>query len=297
MAFEKGKIACLAAGIVSGFGTALCISQLREFIREKCTRKPFSRMEDSIRLEDLEVLVRSPNFSLRKSAEQVLLDRAMKKPNLEFIIKACYSQDEFQVLKAVVVLTMMINDSEHADRERMLEHGILESLSHCLVRSVNSGYGDLVQMGGHDFQLQRFASESLFHLIFDEDEAKIRLARCNSSIIRILLRLISETPNKEVMRWCLFAVHQLAACESLRPVLVTNQVTPVVSEMLVRNQGDLVLMRTCLHTLVMFVNNNTEDEVELLKEMAKHGVIRTAVVCLRAGEISLLFLYHPLIIS
>ena len=101
-------------------------------------------MEDEIRLEDLEVLVRSSNYSLRKSAEQVVLDRAMKNQNLDFIIGACYSQDEFQVLKAVVVLAMLVKNSERSEREKLIDHGILESLSHSLVYSVQTGYRRLV---------------------------------------------------------------------------------------------------------------------------------------------------------
>lgn len=288
MAFDNRRALWLAAGLLSGLGTAFCVAELRRFIREKCTRKPLSQMEDNIRLEDLEILVRSSNYSLRKSAEQVVLDRAMKDQNLDFIINACYDEsDEFQVLKAVVVLAMLVKNSERGEREKLIEHGILESLSHSLVYSVQVGYRKLVEMGGHVFRLQRCASESLFHLIYDEEGTKVRLAQSNSSVVAVLLQLISETRNKEAMRWSLFIIHQLAACDVLRPQLLTNGVIPIVSEMLVRNQGDFVLMRACLHTMVMFVNNNTEDEVLHLKEMAKFDVFRPAVVSLRAGE-----LYH-----
>lgn len=285
MAFDNRRALWLAAGILSGLGTAFCIAELRKLIREKCTRKPLSQMEDNIRLEDLEVLVRSSNYSLRKSAEQVVLDRAMRDQNLDFIINACYSDDEFQVLKGVVVLAMLVKNAERREREKLIDHGILESLSHSLVYSVQVGYRKLVEMGGYEFRLQRCASESLFHLIYDEEGSKARLAQSNSAIIAVLLQLMSETRNKETMRWSLFTVHQLAACDALRPELLNNGVIPTVSEMLVRNQGDFVLMRTCLHTMVMFVNNNTEDEVAHLKEMAKFDVFRAAVVSLRAGEL------------
>ena len=284
MSFDNKKALWLAAGLLSGLGTAFCVTELRKFIREKCTRKPLSKMEDSIRLEDLEVLVRSPNYSLRKSAEQVVLDRAMKDCNLEYIIKACYSSDEVQVLKAVVALSVLVKNSERAERDKLIERGTLESLARSLVHSVEEGFKELVKIGGYDFRLQRCASESLFHLVYDEDAAKIRLAQSNSSIVRALLKLISETRNKEVMRWSLFTIHQLAACESLRPHILDNGVIPIVSELLVRNQGDFVLMRTCLHTMVMFVNNNTEEEVAHLKEMAKYDIFRPAVVSLRAGK-------------
>lgn len=288
MAFDNKRALWIAAGILSGLGTAFCITELRKFIREKCTRRPLSKMEDSIRLEDLEVLVRSPNYSLRKSAEQVVLDRAMKNHNLDFIIEACYSSDELQILKAVVALAVLVKSSERVEKDKLIEHGILESLAHALVDSVQLGFKELVKMGGYDFRLQKCASESLFHLVYDEDSAKIRLTRSNSSLVGTLLKLISETRNKEVMRWSLFTIHQLAACDSLRPQILDSGVIPIVSEMLVRNQGDFVLMRTCLHTMVMFVNNNTEDEMVHLKEMAKYDVIRTAVVSLRAGEIAYL---------
>ena len=283
MAFDNKRVLWLAAGLLSGLGTAFCIAELRKLIREKCTRKPFSQMEENIRLEDLEVLVKSSNYSLRKSAEQVVLDRAMKDKNLDFIINACYSENEFQVLKGVV-LAMLVKNAERREREKLIDHGILESLSHSLVYSVQVGYRKLVEMGGYEIRLQRCASESLFHLIYDEEGSKARLAQSNSAIIAVLLRLMSETRNKETMRWSLFTVHQLAACDSLRPELLSNGVIPAVSEMLVRNQGDFVLMRSCLHTMVMFVNNNTDDEVEHLKEMAKYDVFRAAVVSLRAGE-------------
>lgn len=285
MALDNRKVIWLAAGVLSGLGTAFCIAEFRKFIREKCTRKPLSKMEDSIRLEDLEVLVRSPNYSLRKSAEQVVLDRAMKDHNLDFIVNSCYSTDELQILKAVVALAVLVrNSAERVDRDKLVEHGVLDSLSHALVQSVQAGFKELVKMGGYDFRLQRCATESLFHLIYDDDSAKIRLTQSNSSIVGVLLKLISETRNKEVMRWSLFTVHQLSACDSLRPRIVDNGVIPIVSEMLMRNQGDFVLMRTCLHTMVMFVNNNTEDEVAHLKEMAKFDVFRPAVVSLRAGK-------------
>ena len=285
MAFDNKRALWIAAGLLSGLGTAFCVAELRKLIREKCTRKPLSQMEDKIRLEDLEVLVRSSNYSLRKSAEQVVLDRAMKNQNLDFIIGACYSQDEFQVLKAVVVLAMLVKNSERSEREKLIDHGILESLSHSLVYSVQTGYRKLVEMGGFELRLQRCVSESLFHLIYDEEGTKVRLAQSNSSIVAVLLQLMSQTRNKEAMRWCLFTIHQLAACDSIRPELLSNGVIPAVSEMLVRNQGDFVLMRACLHTMVMFVNNNTDDEVAHLKEMAKYDVIRPAVVSLRAGEL------------
>lgn len=293
MAFDNRKALWLAAGLLSGLGTAFCITELRKFIREKCTRKPLSQMADNIRLEDLEVLVRSPNYSLRKSAEQVVLDRAMKDKNLDFINNACYSHDEFQVLKAIVALAMLVKNAERGrEREKLIDHGTLESLSHSLVYSVQVGYKKLDEMGGYEIRLQRCASESLFHLIYDEEESKIRLAQSNSAIVAVLLQLMSETRNKEAMRWCLFTVHQLAACDALRPELLSNGVIPKVSEMLVRNQGDFVLMRTCLHTMVMFVNNNTEDEVIRLKEMAKYDVFRAAVVSLRAGELKCFVSLH-----
>lgn len=52
-------------------------------------------------------------------------------------------------------------------------------------------------------------------------------------------------------------------------------------------------MRVCLYIMVMFVNNNIDDEVVYLKEMVKYDVIRLVVVFFRVGELQrmLLFFY------
>lgn len=52
-------------------------------------------------------------------------------------------------------------------------------------------------------------------------------------------------------------------------------------------------MRVCLYIMVMFVNNNMDDEVVYLKEMVKYDVIRLVVVFFRVGELQrmLLFFY------
>lgn len=289
MATEREKALWLTAGLLSGLGAAFCIGELRKFIREKCTRKPLSKMEDSIRLEDLEVLVRSTSYSLRKSAEQVVLDRAMREQNLDFIVKASYSTDELQILKAVVAVGVLVKNSEKIDRDRLIKHGVLESLADSIVKSVQVGFKELAKMGGYNFRLQRSASESLFHLIYENEAAKIRLTQDNSLVVGVLLKLMTETRNKEIMRWSLFIIHQLSACDSLRSLLIGDGVVPTVSEMLVRNQGDFVLLRTCLHTMVMFVNNNTEEEVVHLKDMAKYDVFRPAVVSLRADDSDLVY--------
>lgn len=44
-------------------------------------------------------------------------------------------------------------------------------------------------------------------------------------------------------------------------------------------------MRVCLYIMVMFVNNNMDDEVVYLKEMVKYDVIRLVVVFFRVGEL------------
>lgn len=50
-------------------------------------------------------------------------------------------------------------------------------------------------------------------------------------------------------------------------------------------------MRVCLYIMVMFVNNNMDDEVVYLKEMVKYDVIRLVVVFFRVGELQRLLLF------
>lgn len=49
-------------------------------------------------------------------------------------------------------------------------------------------------------------------------------------------------------------------------------------------------MRVCLYIMVMFVNNNIDDEVVYLKEMVKYDVIRLVVVFFRVGELQRMLL-------
>ena len=288
MAFDNKRGALwIAAGIFSGFGTAFCLSELRRRLREKCSREPLSRLEDSIRLADLEILARSSNTSLKKSAEQLLLDRAMKKQNLHFIVNVCYSEDEYQVLKGVTVLGVLVKSTEFKDR--LVQHGVLETLAHCLEFSYSRGYKTLAEMGGLDVRLQKLSSAALFDLLCDEDANKTRLVQANPSVVVAILQLMAKTKSKEVMRWCLFDAHQLTLCETVRQELIISGAVPIVSELLVRNQGDAILIRLCLQMLVTFANASEQDEADILKAIGEYDVFVPTVVSLRAGEHNFFF--------
>ena len=282
MSFDRKSIIWIAGGVLSAVSTAFCISELRKILREKCTRNPLSRLEDGIQMKDLAILAKSPNVSLRRSAEQVLLDRAMKKKNLDFIAQACYSDDEFQVLKAVTVLGLLGKNAGY--RNRLVRSGVLENLSYCLIYSFKYGYEKLAEMGSEDVRLQRVVSSALFDLICDDNSAKVKLVRSDPSIVATVLSLMSESRNKEVMRWCLFLAHQWSICESLHKEMIHNNAIPLVAQMLVVNQGDPILMRLCLQMMVMYANASEENEVEALHEMAKHDVLVPTAVCLKAGK-------------
>ncbi|XP_032239903.1 uncharacterized protein LOC5514394 isoform X2 [Nematostella vectensis] len=288
MADESRKVFWLTVGLVSGVSTAYCLSELRRILRQKCIRRQLSDMEDKIiRLEDLEVLCRSTNLALKRSAEQLLLDRAMDKQNLEFIIHACFSADEMQVLKGVTVLGVLIKSSEY--HRRLVDNGVIEGLAHCLNHSLAPGYIKLSEDGYKDVKLQRIASSALFDLICDEESFKARLGHSSPQIVPTLLKLMFESKSKEVIRWSIFVAHQLSLCDEVRPALLENDVIGIVSQMVVRNQGDNVLMRLCLQTLVMCINTNEEGEIQQLREMASHGIVRPAVMCLKSDDSDLIY--------
>ena len=271
----------MAVGVLSGIGTAVCIAQIRKYIREKCTRKPLSHLKENIQIKDLAILVKSPNVALRRSAEQLLLDRAMKKINLEFIGSSFYN-GEIELLKAATVVGLLAKNADY--RQRLVNSRMLLHLSHCLIYSFEHGYKTLAEMGSEDVRLQKIVSTALFDIICDVNSAKIELVRTDPLFVKTLLRLMSESKNKEIMRWCLFLAHQLSICENLRKTMIENDAIPMVSDMLLVNQGDPILMRLCLQMLVMYANASEEKEVNALNEMANHGVIIPTVVCLKAGK-------------
>lgn len=281
MAVDGRKAFWIGFGIFSGIGVTYCVSELRKLLREKCTRRPLSLLEDAIQLDDLACLARSPNLSLRRSAEQLILDRAMKDKNLEFIMSACFSHDEVQVLKGIVVIGVLVKSADF--RNKLLHFDVLETLACCLDHSIDPGYKMLAETGGRDVKLQRVITSSLFDLVRDDDALKTRLGNASSKIVSSVLQLMFASPSKEVMKWCIFVTHQLALSDTVRPQLLENDCVGIVSQVMVKNQGDNVLMTLCLQTLVMCANVTEEGEIQALHEMASHNIIPPTVACLKAG--------------
>lgn len=261
---------------------SLCISELRRRIRQNSTRHTLAEIQDAIALEDLATLARSPNISLKRSAEQVILERAMKDKNLEFILNACTTNsDEVQVLKGITVVGVLIKSSEF--RTKLIAFKVIETLAHCLDYSIEPGYKELEAVGGRHVKVQRVIVSALFDLICDNDRLKTRLSDATPNVISSVLYLMNNSRSREVIRWSIFVVHQLSLCDSVRPKLVDENVIKFVAQVFVKNHGDNVLMRLCLQTLVMCANSNEEGEIQALHEMAQYNVIQPAVAALKSG--------------
>lgn len=284
MASEGKKAFWLGFGILSGIGVTLCISELRKRIREKySTRHSLAEIQDAIALEDLAALARSPNISLKRSAEQIILERAMKDDNLEFILNACNDIDnELQVLKGVTVVGVLVKSTEF--RSKLIAFKVIETLAHCLDYSIDPGYKYLEETGGRHVKVQRVITSACFDLICDDDGLKTRLGNATPKVIKSILYLMRKSRSKEVVRWSIFVTHQLSLCDTIRPKLLDDNVISIVAQVLVRYQGDNILMRLCLQTLVMCANTNEEGEIHALHEMAQHKIIQPTVACLKSGE-------------
>lgn len=284
MASEGKKAFWLGFGLLSGIGVTLCISELRKRIRENySTRQSVAEIQDAIALEDLATLARSPNISLKRSAEQIILERAMKDDNLEFIINACTDPDnELQVLKGVTVVGVLIKSTEF--RSKLVAFKVIETLAYCLDYSIDPGYKDLEATGGRHIKIQRVITSAFFDLICDDDGLKNRLGNATPKIIKSILYLMNTARSKEVIRWSICVTHQLSLCDTIRPKLVEDNVISIAAQVLVRNQGDNILMRLCLQTLVMCANTSEEGEIQALHEMQHYKIIQPTVACLKSGE-------------
>lgn len=288
MATEGKKAFWLGFGVLSGIGVTLCISELRKRIRENSTRHTLSEIQDAIDLEDLATLAQSPNITLKRSAEQLILERAMKDKNLEFIMNACITNhNEVQVLKGITVVGVLVKSAEF--RNKLIAFKVIETLAYCLDYSIDPGYKDLEATGGRHVKIQRVVTSALFELVCDDDSLKSRLGNATPKIISSILHLMSSSRSKEVIRWSIFVAHQLSLCDTVRPKLVDDNVISIVAQVFVKNQGDNVLMRLCLQTLVMCANTNEEGEIQALHEMAQYNVIQPTVACLKSGEFGVSF--------
>ena len=285
MEFNRRNAIMFVVGVLGGAGAVYTLVYLRKMLRKSCKRATIEQLTDGISLETLKKLSEVPNVSIRLCARGILISRALKPECLRFLIQLCYAEDEESVLKACTVLEYLTKNAKC--RARVIYLGALEALSHAIYRSwARRNKGEIFN---DDEKIQHLACVAIFDLIndADDDTPKIRLLDKNPSFVPTILAVMKDTHNRDIEKWGLYLIHQIAMCEATRDELCQHWVViAVVSKLVVKSQGEPFRLRLAFQVLVTLANIlMANDEANVLQEIRSYGVIMPTIGCLKSGRL------------
>ncbi|XP_062521263.1 uncharacterized protein LOC134196204 [Corticium candelabrum] len=119
-------------------------------------------------------------------------------------------------------------------------------------------------------KVQRAALHAVFELIC-ENEANQRTVVTHSEFISTIFKLMQTSVDREAMQWLVFIIHQLTTSANSSQHLLTEDLLPPFAKAANFCQGDLVLTRYCLESIVThFVTNDTgPDQISVPLKVAK----------------------------
>ncbi|XP_035674331.1 uncharacterized protein LOC118414406 [Branchiostoma floridae] len=272
-------------------GTAALVKCVTYLLRRRVERiwNEKLKVEDKIRLEDLGILARSPSANLRRAAEQVLLDKITQANHFTYVLRRCQHKDIKESFKACTVLCVVLKSMDIAPKYHVQ---ILQTLAYCFLKS-SSGHRGGVAMdtdgSSVHTRIQRMTAGAMFELIADSDEYKKFLTQECPGLLNSMVYTLGYSQSRDVVRYCLFFLHQLALNTSLQIMLTNEGAVSTVSEVVVKYHGDSGLQTICFQMLVIFANIQGKDSIQVLKEIARHNVVLYAVGSVRAEDPELVY--------
>ena len=269
----------LIFGILGGAGTVYTVIYLRKRLRKLCTRLTHEQLIDQISPDTLKKLSEGSNTSIRQFALYILKARALKPQFLRLLVQLCYAENEENVLKACAVLESLTKNPEC--RARIVYAGGLEALSHVIYRSWRNK-GEIYV--NDCAKIQRLALIAIIDLIINNDNSKIRLVDKNPSFLPSVLGIMNDPSSRELEKWGLYLIHQIAVCEATRDNLCQHWVVDIVSKLAVKSQGEPLRLKVAFQVLVTLANIlMANDEENVLKEIRSYGVIMPMIGCFKSG--------------
>jgi hypothetical protein len=234
---------------------------------------------DQISPDTLKKLSEGSNTSIRQFALYILKARALKPQFLRLLVQLCYAENEENVLKACAVLESLTKNPEC--RARIVYAGGLEALSHVIYRSWRNK-GEIYV--NDCAKIQRLALIAIIDLIINNDNSKIRLVDKNPSFLPSVLGIMNDPSSRELEKWGLYLIHQIAVCEATRDNLCQHWVVDIVSKLAVKSQGEPLRLKVAFQVLVTLANIlMANDEENVLKEIRSYGVIMPMIGCFKSG--------------
>ena len=245
--------------------------------------------------KDLAILATSSNFALKKSAEQVLLDRMMTGEHLEFLLKQCNSPNQTEMKKAIAVLSLMSKSREF--KQMLIKHNIFEVISKSINMMSDGFRMEKLDLRCYlDYEVQKtlhLCIVTLLDLVSDSEGKLKKFFKTCKELIAFLLELIcdpSDTISSDIRRFSILILQQMIQHEQMRCNLISYGMIQRISLCFLRTLGDTWISRNCLQILVMQINL-FEDYVteEFLQEMAQLGIIPVLIGCLKSEDPDLIY--------
>ncbi|KAF9170064.1 hypothetical protein BGX20_009471, partial [Mortierella sp. AD010] len=234
-------------------------------------------VEDKISMDALAKLARSDSIVLQGSSVRILLSRAMRESNLQYILDTVAESDiEEERWKGVTTLQLLTRN-EH-NRAALVDAGALEILVDTLKDPENRE------------KLHRYAAVSICELISGSETRRKLVVQYG--ILEPLSRfLVKVEPANELQYWSLMVVHQLASCEALHPALINAGLIRTLAEMSRLSFGNANMPKVCLQSLVRLIIT-MEDDAEVrwrLSELIEYDIVPLIATYIRSEDFELVY--------
>ncbi|KAF8979251.1 hypothetical protein BGZ46_005682, partial [Entomortierella lignicola] len=241
------------------------------------SRNILGMVEDKISMEALAKLARSDSIVLQGSSVRILLSRAMREPNLRYILDTIAESDiEEERWKGVTTLQLLTRN-EH-NRAALVDAGALEILVDTLKDPENRE------------KSHRYAAVSICELI-SGSEIRRKLVVQYGILAPLSQFLVKVEPANELQYWSLMVVHQLAACEALHPALISVGLIRTLAEMSRLSFGNANMPKICLQSLVRLIVT-MEDDSEVrwrLSELLEYDIVPLIATYIRSDDFELVY--------
>ncbi|KAF9102502.1 hypothetical protein BGX27_010978 [Mortierella sp. AM989] len=234
-------------------------------------------VEDRISMDALAKLARSDSIVLQGSSVRILLSRAMREPNLRYILDTvAQSEIEEERWKGVTTLQLLTRN-EH-NRAILVDAGALEILVDTLKDPENRE------------KSHRYAAVSICELISGSETRRKLVVQYG--ILEPLSRfLVKVEPANELQYWSLMVVHQLASCEALHPALINVGLIRTLAEMSRLSFGNANMPKICLQSLVRLIIS-MDDDTEVrwrLSELLEYDIVPLIATYIRSDDFELVY--------
>ena len=294
---EKSNRALLATTAVAAAMGCVASFKLYRQWQTICNEKERCLMDHAseIDLSDLEILARSGNYALRKSAEQVLTDRMVSGRNLEYLLQQCLSDDVTKRKKAACVLSIISKTREF--KALLVKSNVFGVVYKCIgMISEDFQVAKLAEKCYSDYEIEqtlKFSVVTIFDLISESEKYLMSFFKTCKELVGFLLELIcdpSDSITTDIRRLSILILQQMMQNEEMRCNLISYGMIQRTSLCFLRTIGDAWLSRNCLQILVMHINL-FEDYVteEFLQEMAQLGIIPVLIGCLKSDDPDLIY--------